>query len=170
MDGEMKFLDMKVTGVIVDPTTFVPMVILKDMEEKKTLPIWVGIMEAASILTELEKIEPDRPMTHDLAKNIISLLGATVQKVAITDFYDNVFYATLFLKDGGGEVLELDARPSDAIAIAMRSRVPILVNESVVAKARVVDLSTASMKGKSNAELKGILESLSAEDFGKYKM
>ena len=166
----MKFLDMKVTGVIVDPTTFIPMVILKDMEEKKTLPIWVGVLEAASILTELESIESDRPMTHDLAKNIISLLGAKVQKVAITDFCDNIFYATLYLSDAEGDVVEVDARPSDAIAIAMRSGVPILVNETVITEARVVDLSAGSMKGKSNAELKNILGSLTAEDFGKYKM
>jgi len=166
----MKFLDMKVTGVIVDPSTYIPMVILKDMEEENTLPIWVGIMEAAAILTELESIKPDRPMTHDLAKNIVSLLGAEVRKVAITDLSDNVFYATLYLSDAEGELVEVDARPSDAIAIAMRSDVPILVNENIISKARVIDLSSDSMKNKSSSELESILESLSAEDFGKYKM
>ncbi|MDH3976406.1 MAG: bifunctional nuclease family protein [Deltaproteobacteria bacterium] len=166
----MKFLEMRVSGVIVDPSTYIPMVILKDMEEKKTLPVWVGIMEAAAILTSLESIKSDRPMTHDLAKNIISTLGADVQKVAITDLYDNVFYATLYLSDAKGELIELDARPSDAIAIAMRSFAPILVNESIIDKARVIDLSAESMKSKSSAELRSILENLSAEDFGKYKM
>lgn len=166
----MKLLEMRVSGVIIDPSTYIPMVILKDMEEKKTLPIWVGIMEAAAILSELETIKPDRPMTHDLVKNVITTLGAEVQKVAITDLYDNVFYATLYLSDAKGDSVEVDARPSDAIAIAMRSSVPILVNESIIGKAKVIDLSAGSMKNKSSEELRSILENLSAEDFGKYKM
>lgn len=166
----MKFLEMRVSGVIVDPSTYIPMLILKDMEEKRTLPIWVGIMEAAAILAELENIKPDRPMTHDLMNNIISALGAKIKKVAIVDLDDNIFYATLYLTNADGKLIKLDARPSDAIAIAMRSHVPILVNESIITKARVIDLSADSMKNKSSAELRSFLENLSAEDFGKYKM
>ena len=170
----MKFIDMKVTGVIVDSSNLVPVVILKDMDEKNVLPILVGIMEAASILTELEKTEMDRPMTHDLLKDIIGSLGSSVEKVLLTALEDNVFYASIHIALPTGESVEVDSRPSDAIALAMRCSVPILVNESIIAKSKIVDLSAAlsidTVKEKSGEELTSILENLSEEDFGRYKM
>ena len=166
----MKFIDMKVTGVIVDSSSLVPMVILKDMDEKNVLPILVGIMEAASILTELENTEIDRPMTHDLIKDIIGSLGSSVKKVKLTSLEDNVFYASIHIVLPSGESVEVDSRPSDAIALAMRCSVPILVNESIIAKSRIVDLSVDTVNDKSSEELTSILENLSEEDFGKYKM
>ena len=170
----MKFIDMKVTGVIVDSSNLVPVVILKDMDEKNVLPILVGIMEAASILTELEKTEMDRPMTHDLLKDIIGSLGSSVEKVLLTSLEDNIFYASIHIALPNGESVEVDSRPSDAIALAMRCSVPILVNESIIAKSKIVDLSPAlsidTVKEKSGEELTSILENLSEEDFGRYKM
>lgn len=166
----MKYLEMKVTGVVVDPGSYIPMVILKSMDEKNTLPIWIGIAEAAAILTEMEELELERPMTHDLTKNIISLLGASVSKVSVVDMMDNTFYARISLVLPSGETKDVDSRPSDAIALAIRCKAPIMVNEDVIFKARVVDLSAEHIKGKSKEELSAILESLSADDFGKYKM
>lgn len=166
----MKFFEMKVSGVAVDPSSFVPMIILKDFGEKNTLPIWVGVMEAAAVLSELENFEIERPMTHDLMKNIIENMDAEVQKVTITDLVDNIFYAAIYIHTAAGAMLEIDARPSDAIALAMRCRVPILASENVIFKARVIDLRTEAFKERSPEELAHILESLSAEDFGKYKM
>lgn len=166
----MKFIDMKVTGVIVDSSSLVPMVILKDMDEKNVLPILVGIMEAASILTELENTELERPMTHDLIKDIVGVLGSSVKKVKLTSLEDNVFYASIDIVLPTGESVEVDSRPSDAIALAMRCSVPILVNESIIAQSRIVDLSVDTVKDKSGEELTSILENLSEEDFGKYKM
>lgn len=170
----MKFIDMKVTGVIVDSSNLVPVVILKDMDEKNVLPILVGIMEAASILTELEKTEIDRPMTHDLIKDIIGSLGSSVKKVLLTSLEDNIFYASIHIALPTGESVEVDSRPSDAIALAMRCSVPILVNESIIAKSKIVDLSVDlsgdTVKEKSGEELTSILENLSEEDFGRYKM
>lgn len=166
----MKFIDMKVTGVIVDSSSLVPMVILKDMDEKNVLPILIGIMEAASILTELENTEIDRPMTHDLIKEIIGSLGSSVKKVLLTTLEDNVFYASIHIVSPSGEAVEVDSRPSDAIALAMRCGVPISVNESIISKSRIVDLSLDTVKDKNSEELTSVLENLSEEDFGKYKM
>lgn len=170
----MKFIDMKVTGVIVDSSSLVPMVILKDRDEKNVLPILVGLMEAASILAELENTEIDRPMTHDLIKDIIGSLGSSVKKVLLTTLEDDIFYASIHIVLPSGESVEVDSRPSDAIALAMRCGVPILVNESIIAKSRIVDLSldlsADTVKDKSGEELVSILESLSEEDFGRYKM
>lgn len=166
----MKFFEMKITGVAIDPSNQAPMVILKDMDGKNVLPIWVGIAEAAAVLTELEDIEIERPMTHDLAKNIISSLDAKVEKVAVVDVRDNIYYATITVRKTSGEVLEIDSRPSDAIALAMRFGVPILVAENVLSKSRIVDLTVEDVLAKSSEELMEILENFSDEDFGKYKM
>ncbi len=166
----MKFIDMKVTGVIVDPSSHSPMVILKDRDEKTVLPIWIGIMEAASILTELENIELERPMTHDLTKNIIAGLHSEILNIKVTAMKGNIFYAAIFLRTESGKIIEMDSRPSDAIALAMRCSVPILVNEDVISSSQEIDLTSEALKGKSREELEGILENLDAEDFGKYKM
>ncbi len=166
----MKYFEMKVSGVAIDPSNQVPMVILKDMEEKNVLPIWIGIIEAASILTELEGVEIERPMTHDLAKNIVEAFDARLEKITVVDIQDNVYYAMMTIRTASGELLEIDSRPSDAIAMAMRFDAPILVAENVIFKSRVVDLSAEDLKDRSSDELMEILESFADEDFGKYKM
>ncbi|MBI4238718.1 MAG: bifunctional nuclease family protein [Deltaproteobacteria bacterium] len=162
-------IEMKVTGLTIDPFTSMPIIILKDVEEKNVLPIWIGLIEASAIATELEKIQLSRPMTHDLLRNILRSVGVEVNRVAVTDLADNTFYARIYLREDGKEI-ELDARPSDAIALALRAKAPIFVEKTVVDKSRKIDLSK-----ESDAELKKqkwaeILESLSPEDFGKYKM
>ncbi len=166
----MKYHEMKVAAIVLDPSNYVPMVILKDMNEENSLPVWIGITEAAAILTELEKVDIERPMTHDLTKKIIGSLGGDVFKVTIDDIKDNVFYSTIYIKTSSGEILKMDSRPSDAIAMAMSSSVPILVNEKVILKSKVIDISTEQIKGRSKEELLSILENLSTDDFGKYMM
>ncbi len=161
---------MKVTGLTIDPFTNMPIIILKDLEEKMALPIWIGLIEASAIATELEKIQLARPMTHDLMKNILSELEVKVEKVEINDLADNTFYASVYLNSGGKQLL-MDSRPSDAIAIALRTNAPIFVEKKVMEKSRRIDLSKMgdqdSAKKQKWAE---ILENLSPEDFGKYKM
>ncbi len=162
-------IEMKVTGLTIDPFTSMPIIILKDMEERSALPIWIGLIEASAIATELEKIQLSRPMTHDLLKNIIDAVGAEVLRVAVTDLADNTFYARIYLRHGGQEI-EMDARPSDAIAIALRTKAPIFVEKSVVEKSRKIDLSKDSDDEAKKQKWTEILESLNPEDFGKYKM
>lgn len=164
------FLEMKVTGLTIDPFTSMPIIILKDMEEKCALPIWIGLIEASAIATELEHIVLARPMTHDLLKNILESLGATVARVEVHDLADNTFYARVFLRAGKSE-FTMDARPSDAIAIALRVKSPIFVARHVIDKSRKIDLAREGgdeeMRKRKWTE---ILENLSPEDFGKYKM
>lgn len=166
----MNFFEMKVTGVVLDPTTYAPMIILKDGDGKNVLPIWVGLMEATAIVMELEKIEIARPMTHDLTKNIIVELNARLTRITVIDLKENVFFATLSLLTDSGKIVEVDSRPSDAIALAMRCGVPILVSEEVILKSKVVDLTSDKIRRMNGEELTQILNDFSAEDFGKYKM
>lgn len=164
------FLEMKVTGLTIDPFTSMPIIILKDLEEKCALPIWIGLIEASAIATELEHIVLARPMTHDLLKNILESLGATVERVEVNDLADNTFYARIFLRSGKEEFI-MDARPSDAIAMALRIKSPIFVARHVIDKSRKIDLAKEGgddeMRKRKWTE---ILENLSPEDFGKYKM
>ncbi|PIR17138.1 MAG: hypothetical protein COV46_05400 [Deltaproteobacteria bacterium CG11_big_fil_rev_8_21_14_0_20_49_13] len=164
----MPFIEMKVTGLTIDPFTSMPIIILKDMEDKQALPIWIGLIEASAIATELEKIQLSRPMTHDLLKNILDSFGLVVEKVSITELRDNTFFAKIYVKKDDKEV-ELDARPSDAIAVALRTKSKILVEQTVVDKSRKIDLGTDDSEQKKRKWAE-ILESLSPEDFGKYKM
>src|SRR5512147_815613 len=127
------FVEMKVRGLALDPVSNMPIIILRDEEDKRSLPIWVGIFEANAIALELEKIATPRPMTHDLIKNILDHLGATVQQVIINDLRDNTFYAVIEISINGNRVA-IDSRPSDAIAIALRVNAPIFVDESVIGK------------------------------------
>ncbi|HPW45113.1 MAG TPA: bifunctional nuclease family protein [bacterium] len=161
---------MKVTGLTIDPFTSMPIIILKDMDEKCALPIWIGLIEASAIATELENIKLSRPMTHDLMKNMLESARITISRVEVNDLSDNTFYAKVCLETASGEVI-LDSRPSDAIAIALRTKSPIFVAKHVIDKSRKIDLfqenSSSVLKEKKWAE---ILESLSPEDFGKYKM
>lgn len=168
----MNMIEMKVTGLTIDPFTNMPIIILKDMTEKQALPIWIGLIEASAIATELESIKLSRPMTHDLIKNLLLQAQITVEKVEVTELKDNTFYARIHLKQGE-KLLELDSRPSDAIALALRTKARIFVAKDVVEKSRKIDLSKEGsteedkMKKQKWAE---ILENLSPEDFGKYKM
>ncbi len=161
---------MKVFGLTIDPLTNSPIMILKDLEEDKTVPIWIGLLEATAIASELENIKFSRPMTHDLMKNLMDQLGVKLAKVEICDLRDNTFFAIMYLVLQGKE-FSMDARPSDAIALALRTQAPIYVEEQVIQKSKTVDLGNKeeiqSEEGKKWTE---ILESLSSDDFGKYKM
>jgi bifunctional DNase/RNase len=164
-------IKMKVTGLTIDPLTNTPIVILKDMQEKKAIPIWIGLFEASAIATELEKITFSRPMTHDLLTDILRVLGVEVTKIEINDLRNNTFFANICLvKDGKN--LVIDARPSDAIAIALRANAPIFVDDKVIEKSRNVDFGTklTDLDKLKDDKLKEFLENLSPDDFGKYKM
>ncbi len=161
---------MKVTGLTIDPFTNMPIIILKDFEEKMALPIWIGLIEASAIATELEKIQLARPMTHDLMRNILSELDIQVSRVEVNDLADNTFYAKIFLTDGEEEIV-MDSRPSDAIALALRTSAPIFVDKKVMEKSRRIDLSKGLDEEKNKQQKwTEILENLSPDDFGKYKM
>ncbi|MBI4852123.1 MAG: bifunctional nuclease family protein [Acidobacteria bacterium] len=128
-------IEMKIRGLMIDPSANTPIVILKDVNSEMLLPIWVGAYEANAIALEIEKIAPQRPMTHDLLKNVIEQMGARVQRIVITSLMDNVFYAVIELMMGDNRLF-LDSRPSDAIALALRSDCPIYVNEDVIKNSR----------------------------------
>ncbi len=163
-------IQMKVTGLTIDPFTNMPIIILKDPEEKMALPIWIGLIEASAIATELEKIELSRPMTHDLLRNILDVLGVQVTRVEVTDLMDNTFFARIFLKKDTQEFI-MDSRPSDAIAVALRTKASIFVDKKVMDKSRRIDLSREMNDGQiKDQKWAEILENLSPEDFGKYKM
>ncbi len=162
--------EMKVAGITVDPFTNTPIVLLKDLEENDVLPIWIGLLEASSIATALENIQTPRPMTHDLLKNILDSLHAKVVRIEINDLKDNTYYALLYV-EVNRKKLVIDARPSDAIAIALRTGASIFVEESVIQRSAKVDLSQKGDKVVTDAtEWEEILENLSQDDFGKYKM
>lgn len=160
------FREMKVSGLTVDPFTNTPIVLLRDLDEKEVVPIWIGAFEASAIATKLEKVQLSRPMTHDLMKNLLDTLRIKVIKIEVTDLRDNTFYAIIHL-DMDGTHLAIDARPSDSIALALRANAPIYVNEGVIEKSRKIDLRQQKEGGEVLDEL---LEGLSSKDFGKYKM
>jgi bifunctional DNase/RNase len=159
-------IEMTIKGLTVDPITNMPIVILKDKEGKRALPIWVGVFEANAIALQIENIETPRPMTHDLLRNIITDLDGSVDRVVVNDLKDNTFYAVIHLTVRG-ERVAVDSRPSDAIALALRTRAPILVEESVIDNAKTVDFGTDR---EDNDRLQKWLESLDPEELGKYKM
>ncbi len=168
--SESDMLEMKVTGLTIDPFTSMPIIILKDVEEKCALPIWIGLIEASAIATELENIQLARPMTHDLLKNMLTELDIRVTRVEVNDLSDNTFYARVFLNNDKKEIM-MDARPSDAIAIALRTKAPIFVARHVVEKSRKIDLGKINTDEETNKQKWAeILENLSVDDFGKYKM
>jgi len=165
------FIEMRVSGLTMDPITNTPIVILKDLEEKKAIPIWIGIFEASAIATEIEKITFSRPMTHDLLTEIVKVLKTEVTRVEIHDLRNNTFFANIHLLREGNRIV-VDARPSDAIAIALRAGAPIFVDDKVVEKSRNVDFGTkmSDLDRLKKEKLAEFLENLSPEDFGKYKM
>ncbi len=161
---------MKVTGLTIDPFTNMPIVILKDREEKTALPIWIGLIEASAIASELEHVQLSRPMTHDLIKNLLKELNAEMIRVEISDLHDNTFFAKIYIKSEGRHIV-LDARPSDAIAMALRVGLAIHVSPEVVEKSRRIDLTeTVDNDESKRQKWTEVLENLSPEDFGKYKM
>lgn len=174
--GEM--VKMVVAGITLDPSNNMPIIILKDAKGDTAIPIWIGLVEASAIATELEGIKLARPMTHDLFKNVIEVLGARLVKIEVCDLKENTFYATMYL-DRQGTLLEIDARPSDAIALAIRTNAEIYVARKVIDGSQQVDLGTIKELEQANTpgeagdkkdKWSQILESLRPEDFGKYKM
>ncbi len=161
-------LEMKVKGLALDPSTNMPIVILKDLEEERALPIWVGIFEANAIALEMESVPTPRPMTHDLIKNILDETEATVLRIVVNDLKDNTFYAEIYLSLNGNEVA-IDSRPSDAIALALRVDAPIYVAKKVLEEARSIDLTDPEL-ADDKEKWKEWLEDLRPEDFGKYEM
>ncbi len=164
------FVEMKVRGLALDPLSNMPIIILRDEEDKRSLPIWVGIFEANAIALELEKISTPRPMTHDLIKNILEAIDARVLKVVVTDLKENTFYAVLHLQVGDTEYT-VDSRPSDAIALALRVAAPIYVDEDVVRKAKSLEVTTKeaeTVKADDPEKIREWLGSIKPEDFEKF--
>ena len=159
-------IEMTIKGLMVDPITNMPIVILKDKDGERVLPIWVGIFEANAIALQIENIATPRPMTHDLLRNIITDLDGQVVRVVVSDLKDNTFFAIIHLTVKG-EAVVVDARPSDAIALALRTRAPILVDETVIDNAKTVDFTS---ERADSDRLQKWLESLDPDDMGKYKM
>lgn len=160
---------MSIKGLMLDPMSNSPIVVLKDDEEKLFLPIWVGIFEANAIALQLENITTPRPMTHDLLRNMIAELDARVTRIVINDLRDATFFAQIRLlirRGGGDQMLEIDARPSDAIALALRTEAPIYVAQSVLDQAQTITPDGEETEEKT----KQWFENLSPEDLGKYKM
>ena len=165
------WLEMKVKNLVLDPLSNMPMIVLKDDDDKRSLSIWVGLPEANAIALELEKIPTARPLTHDLIKHLLETLEARVTKVAVTDLKENTFYALIHLQVGARE-LTVDSRPSDAIALALRVEAPIFVDDAVLAKAESVEVKvTKDTEGggkvDDSAQIKEWLESLKPGDFDK---
>jgi bifunctional DNase/RNase len=159
-------IEMKIKGLVVDPISKMPIVVLEDTNKERMLPIWIGVFEANAIALKIENISTPRPMTHDLLKNFLKKLQISVEKIVVNDVRDNTFYALIHCLYNNNR-LTIDSRPSDAIALALRTDAPIYVDEEVVNKAH-------SLRFDENLEdsekLKKWLESLRPEDFGKYKM
>ena len=159
-------IEMTIKGLMVDPITNMPIIILRDKDSQKVLPIWVGLFEANALALQIENVATPRPMTHDLLKNIISDLEASVEKIVVCDLKENTFYALIHILVNG-QVVAVDARPSDAIALALRTKAPIFVEDTVIENARSLDMT--SEKADSD-RLQKWLESLDPEELGKYKM
>lgn len=156
---------MFIKGLMIDPVTSMPIVILRDEAGERTLPIWVGPVEANAIALQVENVEPPRPMTHDLLRSVMGDLGATLTRVVITDLREGTFFAYLQLRRGEEELF-VDARPSDALALSLRTRAPVFVETSVMDRARSIDISTEEADSE---RLQKWLESLDPEELG-YKM
>jgi len=159
-------VEMKIRGLMMDPVTNMPIVILKDVSGGSVLPIWVGIYEANAIALEIEKVATPRPMTHDLIKNVLAGLDAHVHKVVVTELREDTFYALIWL-EREGQVLSIDSRPSDALALALRADCPIYVEDEVLKNSKVAGSAADKVN---NEELRKWLENLGDEDMGRYKM
>lgn len=159
-------LRMEIKGLMLDPSSNVPIVILRDEESDVFLPIWIGVFEANAIALRIEGVQPPRPMTHDLLLSSFETLGAAIERIVISDLQESTFFAVIHL-DRKGEKLTIDSRPSDAIALALRAEAPIFVLRSVLEKARAVELDEGATEEE---KIRKMLEELSPEDLGKYTM
>jgi uncharacterized protein len=157
-------IQMNVKGLMIDPITNMPIIILRDVDGGRVLPIWVGVFEANAIALQIENVQTPRPMTHDLLKNVLEDLEAQVERVVVCELRENTFYAAIHLRMQG-QAIVVDARPSDAIALALRTRSPIFVEEEVIQSAKTVE----NNKDVDTSRLQKWLESLSDEELGKYK-
>lgn len=162
----MAEVEMRIRGLMMDPVTNMPIVILKDLEDRTVLPIWVGVYEANAIALEIEKVTTARPMTHDLVKNLLMGCEAGIQRVVVNELKDDTFFAVIWLEKAG-ELVSVDSRPSDALALALRLDCPIYVEDHVISSSKVS--SVVSEKANSD-ELRRWLENLGEEDLGEYKM
>jgi bifunctional DNase/RNase len=161
-------IEMSIRGLRVDPITNMPIIVLRERDGERVLPIWVGVFEANAIALQIESVQTPRPMTHDLLKSVIDELGGRLERIVVSELKDNTFYATLRLRSPKG-ALTLDARPSDAIALALRSGARIFVEESVIQSARSLE-DVSTREPEDLGRLQKWLENLSDEDLGKYKM
>src|ERR1700752_5228045 len=159
-------LEVKIRGLMMDPVTNMPVVVLKETQGSGILPIWVGIYEANAIALEIEKVQTPRPMTHDLLKNMLTGLNVHVQKVVVSDLRDDTFYALIWL-ERDGEMMSLDSRPSDALALALRLDCPIFVEDEVL---KTPKNSSVPADKSSSEDLREMLDNLNDEDFCRYKM
>ncbi len=160
-------IEVRIRGLMMDPATNMPIVVLKDVGSETVMPIWVGIFEANAIAIEIEKVAPPRPMTHDLARNLIQHLNGQLERVVISELRDDTFFAVLWLRQGE-EAMTIDARPSDAIALALRADCPIYVAEQVLQTAKLN--TSGPPEGPTAEQLRGWLEGLNYADLGHYKM
>ena len=165
----MKEIEFKIKALMMDPLTNSPIVVLQETSSDKILPIWVGIFEANAIALQIEKVDTPRPLTHDLIKGLLNHLDVTVTKIVVTELKDNTFYAVIFLK-AGGKVITVDSRPSDAIALALRTDSPIFVTDEVLSKSSSTTATTLSADKSSPEETRQWLENLSPDDLPKFKM
>jgi bifunctional DNase/RNase len=159
-------VEMKIRGLMMDPMTNMPIVVLKDSTGDAVLPIWVGIYEANAIALEIEKVTTPRPMTHDLIKILLMGLEASITKVVVSELKDDTFYALIWL-EREGKLMSIDSRPSDALALALRHDCPIYVEDKVLQSSRS---SNSASEKVNNEELRKWLENLNDEDMGRYKM
>src|ERR1700721_583544 len=160
-------VEMKIRGLMMDPVTNMPIVILKDVDSAWVLPIWGGIYEGNAIALEIEKVSTPRPMTHDLIKTLLLGLDAGIRKVVVNELKDDTFFAVIWVQRNG-ELISVDSRPSDALALALRLDCPIFVDDSVLKIGRAS--ASVAEKGSTSQELRRMLENLGDEDFGRYKM
>ena len=165
----MKEIEFKIKGLMMDPLTNNPIVVLQETSSETLLPIWVGIFEANAIALQIEKVDTPRPMTHDLMKGLLNHLDVKVTKIVVTELKDSTFYAVIFL-DAGGKVVTVDSRPSDAIALALRTDSPIFVTEEVLSKSTSTTETVLSADKSSPEDIRKWLENLNPDDMGKYKM
>lgn len=156
---------MQLGGLGFDPKNMSPIVLLRDLEERNFLPIWIGMFEAAAIAMELQEFKPPRPMTHDLLTKIIGLFNAKVHRIVINEIIDNTFYSYLELQPSQGALIRVDARPSDAIAVAVRTAAPIFVSEAVMLKAKMVN---AEKDEEEAQKFRDFIDNIKPDDFSKY--
>jgi bifunctional DNase/RNase len=159
-------IEMAIKGLMVDPITNMPIIVLREVEGERVLPIWVGVFEANAIALQVENVQTPRPMTHDLLKNVIDQMGGRVERIVVCELKESTFYATLHVLSPEG-LLEVDARPSDAIALALRSGARIFVDDAVIQNARSVEMGHETVDVR---RLQKWLENLPDDDLGKYKM